>query len=214
MERGWKARESLDFELAETLLKEAKSLFAQAKDWYNVTECLNHLAYTYKMQSDQLLNQGIAATQEAESISATRKTKPASVLRAKISLLSAKGLYEEALKTAHQLLKTVDRPANKADVFQHIAMYELRTGHLTQAKKSIAKAEYLLAQGWEEEREPHRSIWKVSILLTKGLIYHNLRNPIEAKKCGKESLIIATTNNLQARAAQAEAFMKTITSSS
>jgi len=46
MEQGWRAREALDFDTAERLLNDAKALFEKSDDWFNVTECLNHLAYT------------------------------------------------------------------------------------------------------------------------------------------------------------------------
>ncbi|KKT69759.1 MAG: hypothetical protein UW65_C0013G0009 [candidate division WWE3 bacterium GW2011_GWB1_44_4] len=76
--------------------------------------------------------------------------------------------------------------------------------------KPNGRAIELMEQGWEKEREPHRSIWKVSILLTKGLIYYNLHNSTKARKCGKEALAIATTNKLQLRVTQAKAFIKVL----
>ena len=36
MEQGWKTRENLNFDEAEYLLHEAKTLFEQEKDWFNV----------------------------------------------------------------------------------------------------------------------------------------------------------------------------------
>jgi tetratricopeptide (TPR) repeat protein len=208
MELGWKAREKLEFEKAEELLTEAKNIFTMKSDWYNVTECLNHLAYTHKLKSAQELGKGMLLIEEATSISKEQTTKEQAILRAKMSLLSAKGNYENALKTAEKLATLTTKPINKADVLQHIATFQLRTGRISEALKSVQEAELLLEQGWEAESEPHRSIWKVSVLLVKGLILYNLGNITEATQIGNVALQIAKAKDLKTRINQVNEFLE------
>jgi len=208
MEKGWKAREDLDFTLAEKLLTEAKSIFEELSDWYNVTECLNHLAYNDKLKSGTILDHGILLTKEAQAVVAEKNSKDTSVLRAEISLLSAHRQYEKALVVARQLLEESEKPANKADILRHIAEFELRTGKLEKAQKSIENAEELLDEGWEDEKEPHRSIWKVSLLLTKGLISYNTGDIDSARKQGQEALDLALEKDLKTRLTQAKDFLE------
>ncbi len=210
MEQGWKAREDYNFPLAEQLINKAKDIFVKLDDWYNVTECLNHLAYNDKLKSKQILEHGVLLTNQSLEISNSKKTKNGSAIRASVSLLSAQGNYEEALKLARELYKTLEKPSNKADILQHIATFELRSGKIQEAKKSIDEAEKLLQQGWETEKEPSRSIWKVALLLTRGLIFYNMGDIGKAKAAGKEALSIAIKENLKTRISQAEAFLKTV----
>ena len=210
MEQGWKAREDFNFSLAEKLLTDAKAIFEKPDDWYNVTECLNHLAYTDKLKSKQMLEHGVSLANKSIEIAKTKQTKNGSAIRASISLLSAQGNYEEALKLARELFSALEKPANKADVLQHISTFQLRTGKVNDAKKSIDEAEKLLLEGWETEKEPSRSIWKVGLLLTRGLIFYNMGDVETAKEEGKEALNISTKEGLRTRVSQTKAFLKLI----
>jgi tetratricopeptide (TPR) repeat protein len=204
MERGWKAREDLQFDDAETLLNQAKSIFEELGDWYNVTECLNHLSYNEKLRAQHHTSAGISFVNQSMEISHTHTTKQQSVLRAQVSLLIAQGSYERALQIAKKLFESYSKPANKADVLNHVALCELRTGHLDNAKASLTLAEKLLEEGWEEVTEPHRSIWKVSLLLTKSMTLYNSSDIADAKIVAKTALDLATHNNLKTRISQAQ----------
>lgn len=208
MEEGWKAREEFDFKKAKELLKEAMEIFESHEDWYNVTECLNHLAYTQKLKAQKVLRKGLEFVDKSVKIAQKNQTKDGSVLRAQMSLLSVYGDFETALKVARKLLSTQVKPANQADVLGHIAFFELRTGNPSSALKSIEQTEKLLDESWDEEREPHRSIWKVSQLVTKGLIHFHLGDKVSAKTAGEAALEIAKREDLQTRIIQAEAFLK------
>lgn len=207
MEKGWKAREALDFETAEKCLLEAKKIFEQDEDWFSLTECLNHLAYTDKLKAKKTLDHGLSLVIESLEVAQKKETREVLILRALISLLNAQGNFEEALKYARIVLDLYEKPINKADIMQHIAALELRTGRIDKAEVSIEKANELLNEGWENEKEPHRSIWKVSILLTKGLILYNKENLPEAKKIGEEALDLATKMDLKTRITQAQIFL-------
>ena len=59
MEEGWKAREDLHFEEAEKKLTQAKKLFEEQEDFYNASECLNHLSILKKMRGMELLREAV-----------------------------------------------------------------------------------------------------------------------------------------------------------
>lgn len=213
MEQGWKDRENLEFEAAEKNLQVALDLFKNAEDWYNVTECLNHLAYTQKLKAQQELIKGIQLSKESNEISQDKGTKKGSVLRALMSIYCEAGNFEKALQVAHKLSAMTEKPANRADVWAHIAKCELRTGNAKKALETIKMAEAYLAEGWESEREPHRSIWKCSLLLNKALILFNLGEKESALDALTEALKISQDHNLKSRSAQALEIKELIESS-
>lgn len=204
MQEGSNDRENLDFEKAFTKLNLAKDLFEKEKDWYNVTECLNHLAYTHKLISQQNLIEATKLCDTAQKIATNKKTKNASILRAKISVSSAATNYEESIKTAKKLLKLYDKPANQADVLAHLADFYLRTGGKQKALITVDKALQLLEKGWKNEKDPERSIWKCKALITKSLILFNKGQLQFAKKYAEEALKLAKEHNLKSRVIQAE----------
>ncbi|MFA6982116.1 MAG: hypothetical protein WC243_03790 [Patescibacteria group bacterium] len=199
MEEGWKAREGLEFETAEKLLNEAKVIFEQEGNWFDVTETLNHLAYSEKLKAIHHNLEGMKLAKEAGELATLHSTNKVLVLRALMSLANSAGLFEQALKWGYECLTLFDKPAPRADVLSHIATFQLRTGKLDEAEVTISEAETLLDEGFEGEREPHRSIWKSKILMTKALIMYNKGNLTEGKVCIEEALKIADTQNLKTR---------------
>jgi tetratricopeptide (TPR) repeat protein len=207
MEEGWKARENLEFERAEKLLNEAMILFEEAGDWFNVTEALNHLAYTEKLRAVHHNLKGMEIAKKSKEISEKHGTKKALILRTLMSLADSAGLYEQALKWGHACLVEFPKPLPKADILSHVATFQLRTGNLFEAEKSINEAEDLMKSGWDQEFEPHRSIWKSKILVTKGLILYNKNDLDEARKYLTEALSIAERNNLKTRVPEIKEIM-------
>jgi tetratricopeptide (TPR) repeat protein len=199
MADGWKAREKLDFELAEKFLTEAKTLFEHENDWYNVTECLNHLAYNEKLKAEQQVSKALAYNKEADSVSNAHNTKKAAVLRAQMSVETSAGLYEAGLAHAQEALKLTDTAQPRADILAHLALFQLRTAHLADAEKAILEAEKLFQEAPEQVQEPHKSIWWTKLLATKALIYFNKGNANEAKAIVETALEIANKNDLKAR---------------
>lgn len=199
MEEGWKARESLEFEKAEKLLTQAKEAFEKQGDWFNVTEALNHLAYNEKLRAINHNQKGMKYAEESLDVAKRQGTKTELALRALMSLASSAGLFEQALKWAQKMLQTVTKTASRADILSHIATFQLRTGKLTEAEASVEEAEALMRQGFDDEREPHRSIWKSRLLATKGIILYNKGDLEGAKKCINEALEIATKQNIKTR---------------
>jgi len=212
MEQGWHARENLEFAKAEKLLTKAKALFEQAEDWFNVTECLNHLAYTQKLKAAQTTNAGLKFVEDALAIAKTKNTKDILIKRALVSLLDTVGEFEQALNDAQQLLENTTKPANKADILTHIAYFELRTGKLEKAHKTITAALTLIIEGWHTEKDPIRSVWKTRILLTQGLILYNKNKLTEAHASATEALQIAKAQDLKTRITQANDLIKLINS--
>ncbi len=199
MEDGWKAREDLRFDEADKLLTDAKDIFEKNNDWYNVTECLNHLAYNDKLKAQKNLNFGLEKVTDALAISKEHSTKELSIYRAQMSVLSALGNFEESLKIAKKLLSLTTKPANQADILTHIATFELRTGKLNESQESLKMAASLLQNAWKEEREPHRSIWKTSILITESLVLYNLGKLDDSRNIANEALLLSQSQNLKTR---------------
>ena len=202
MEEGWQARESLEFEKAEKLLTEAKILFEEAGDWFNVTEALNHLAYNEKLRAGQNNLKGITYAEEAKAVADKYNTKAELVFRALMSLASSAGFFEQALKWGEMCLDSVTTAAAKADILSHIAVFQLRTGKLKEAERTITKASTCMEDGFSLEREPHRSIWKSKILIAKALIFYNKGDFESVKKILVEARLVAEKQNLKARLAE------------
>jgi len=205
METGWKARENLEFKKAETLLNEAKTIFENEGDWFNVTETLNHLAYTEKLRAGNHNRKGMQYVKDAERIATEHSTKKALVLRTLMSLASSAGLFEQGLKWGDESLQYFTKPAIKADILSHIATFQLRTGMLAKAESTIDEAEELMKDTDNQVDEPHKSIWKTKILLTKALILYNKGSLNEAKVCVEKARKIAEEQNLKTRLKEIEA---------
>lgn len=207
MERGWKTREDLDFENAEKLLNEAKDIFEEEEDWFNVTECLNHLAYGEKIRVVHSASKGLELAEEALKTVEEHGTEKVLVLRALLSLSAAAANYERALRYAEEVLDLFDESAAKADILASYASFQLRTGNIEGAKKTINEALSMLGKYWEVEREPHRSIWKVGALKIKAEILYNSGDIEESKKVVEEALEIAKDKDLKTRIVQTETFL-------
>lgn len=65
---------------------------------------------------------------------------------------------------------------NKADVLSHVSIFQLRTGNSQEALDSINKALDLFDQNWDQEKDPHRKIWKAAAIANKDLILYNKRD--------------------------------------
>jgi tetratricopeptide (TPR) repeat protein len=199
MEHGWKARENLEFDQAEKLLAEAKQIFEENGDWYNVTECLNHLAYSYKLRAVHNNLQGLELAKQAEALAIKHSTKKTSVLRALLSLANSSGLFEQARMYCTEALALQGKPAPKADLMVHLALIEMRTGNLTKALQTVNEAEQLLLDNFETERDPHRSIWLTNVYGTKAVILYNQNELDQAKNYLAKALEIATDKDLKTR---------------
>ena len=208
MERGWKLREDRKFEEGEKLLHEAKEIFEEEEDWFNVTECLNHLSYSEKIKAAQSSLKGLSLAKESLKISEDHKTKRLLVLRALISLASSVGNFELAKKYTQEAMLGFDESVAKADIMSHLATFELRTGHINEAKQTADQALALLEKHWDTEKEPHRSLWKCRALLAKAIILYNMGDSTQSKEIATEALKLATDGNLKSRIQEAEAFLE------
>lgn len=97
-EQCWKVREDFRFDGAEKLLNEVEAIFEQELDFYNVTECLNHLAYNYKLQATKLAEKGFETAKESYEIAKRQNTKLGSVLRSKCHFLPHSIILNRHLK--------------------------------------------------------------------------------------------------------------------
>ncbi len=212
MEEGWKARENLEFDKAEKLLNEALELFENNEDWFNVTETLNHLVYTQKLRAVHHIKNGLELAEKSESIATQHDTKKSLILRAQLSMASAAGLFEHALKLSYECLNETSKPLAKADMLSHIATFKLRTGNILEAENTINEAEamFMVTENWEQEREPHRSTWKSRMVATKGLILYNKGSIEDAKKHFLDALEIAQQNDLKTRVIEIQELLKLV----
>jgi len=199
MEAGWKARENLEFEKAKKLLSEAKTIFENEEDWFNVTETLNHLAYTEKLEAGTHNLKGMQYAKDAEKIALEHSVKKALILRALMSLANSTGLFEQGLKWGNESLEYFTNPVVRADILSHVATFQLRTGMLVKAEGTINEAEKLMENTDNHVDEPHKSIWKTKILLTKALILYNRNSLDEAKVYVERAGEIAEEQNLKTR---------------
>ena len=208
MEQGWKAREALDFEKADELLKMAMQLFEKNEDWFNVTECLNHLAYTEKVKAVHGFEAGIKLAEKSLKISEEKGTKKVLLLRALASLSAAVGNFEVAMKYAKESVELMQKPEDKADMNVHIAFYLLRTGKPDEALELINDAILVLEKNESEVRDPHISIWLTNAMVKKGCILYDLGRLDEAKKIGEEALKIEKEKDTKTRGVETEEFLK------
>ena len=213
MERGWKAREAHDFVEAEKLLLQAKELFEQQGDWFNVTECLNHLAYSHKIQATLHADKGRQLAEDSLELAGSKGTKTVHAYRALMSLLVSQANFEEEYIYAQKCLELYNKPMNRGDVISHLALCALRRGDSQKALSLSAESLDLLNTHWEEEEEPHRSIWKISALLTRGLVLYNRGLLKESRALGKEALTMAREINNPTRILQAKNFLRLFQSS-
>ncbi|MCX6784210.1 MAG: hypothetical protein NT141_04090 [candidate division WWE3 bacterium] len=209
MEDGWKARENYEFKQSEKLLTVAKSLFEKQKDWQNVTECLNHLAYLRQMQAFDLLVQGRKFA--AESLTVARKESVDQALpnRANQTILRWLGEFEQADEFAKVLVNSINtNSAARAEARGSLALILMRTGKINEAKNEIELAFRELDEGWEKERMPHKMIWKTKLLIIASLIDYNLGNKKDAKIRAAKALALSKEHNLKMRLAEAEELLK------
>lgn len=204
MEKGWQARENHEFEKAEELLTQAKSIFEREEDWFNVTECLNHLALSYKLQSIKLADKSVQTALASLETAKTNNTKTNLIYRNLMSAYDSAGNFEMALIYCEKCLEDTSKPIIKGDLLSHKATYEMRIGKLNDAQTTIETALKLIEDGWQDEVEPHRSIWKCRSLLAKAIILFNANQIDKAKSAANEALQIAKSNNLKTRIEQAQ----------
>ena len=208
MEQGWKAREALDFEKADELLNKAMQLFEKNADWFNVTECLNHLAYNEKVKAVHTLDSGIKLAEKSLKTAEENGTKKVLLLRALASLSEAVGNFEVAIKYAKEFVELMQKPEDKADMNAHIAFYLLRTGKPEEALELMNDSILILEKNESEVQEPHISIWLTNAMIKKGCILYDLGKLDEAKKIGEEALKIVKEKDLKTRDVKTEEFLK------
>ncbi len=208
MEKGWKAREDLHFEEAEKILHEVRDLFEKDKDWFHVTEALNHLAYNEKLKAVHQNLRGLELAEESMQVAKKHKIEKMLILRALMSLANSSGNYERALKYGLEALPLFKKPADKADILSHIATFQLRTGRVRDAFRTIKKAEGIFKKAKKKTKDPHRSIWESKILLTKALIMYNRNQLKRAKKLGEKALKLAKNKDLKTRKEEVRTFLK------
>lgn len=208
MEQGWQAREAHDFDKAEKLLEQAYSIFIEQNDYFNATECLNHLGETQKIKAIVILEKAKKYVEDSFDLAKEKGSKIDLVLRAFMSVYATSGDYEAGLPYLQDLLSRTGNPANRADYLSHLATYQMRMGDVTSAKISIDEAEGLIEEGWDSEREPHRSIWKTRILMTKSLVLYNMGDFENARNYAEKAVDIAREKDLKTRITQAENLLK------
>lgn len=212
MEKGWKAREDHKFEEAEKLLKDAKKIFEKEGDWFNVTECLNHLAYNEKLQAIEKLNKGIDYVHEATEVASKHETKDVFIDRAFTSLYETAGIYEKAIEHARKTLNAYGEGCDKADMLSHISSFELRLGNLQKARETNDKAIEMFENHKSGATEPHRYIWETRLLGNTALIEFHLGNRDKAVEIAKNALEIAEKHNLKTRKSQLELLLEIVNS--
>lgn len=208
MEEGWKLREILEFNKAEESLVQAKNGFENQEDWFNVTECLNHLSYNEKLKSKHAGFSAIRFAEESYQIAKKNNTKMVFCLRALLSASMGLGNYERSKIFAEELVSMTEKSASKGDFMRHLAECQLRTGDLISAEKTIEKSLELIDKGWEEEMDPQKSIWKTAALILKAIILYNKGNLEESKRTLQDAKDIAEKMNLKTRLAEISEAMK------
>ena len=208
LEEGWKAREALDLDTARIKLQESQQVFEETGEFQLVTESLNHQAYTEKLDAGQHAVLALELAMKSEQIAVEHGVDPVLTYRAVMSTAETAGLFELALQYANKMLPLLDKPILKGDLMSHIATFEMRTGNITKASQSIEQALSLLEEGWETEREPHRTIWKLRALCTKAIIKSNMGEKDEAKNLLENAKRIAENNDLKPRLKQIETLIK------
>ncbi len=204
MEAGWRAREDHNFDAAETLLNQAKEIFEQEEDWFNFTECLNHLAYTYKLKAMQNSDRAIELAKESMEMAGEKKTKRLHALRALISAYETAGLFEPCINLAKEYIELQDNTAAKADMQSHLATFLMRTGNINGGLEMVETSLQNLERGGDSGRDPHKSIWKTRALKEQALILHNLGRTQEATEKVEQALKIAKEKDLKTRMSQLE----------
>jgi tetratricopeptide (TPR) repeat protein len=207
MEEGWKAREALEFDTAERLLNSAKSLFENESDWYNVTECLNHLSYSEKLKAIHALKSGLDFARESLKIAQSNGTKEVGVHRALFTLLMTIGNYEKALGYIEKYSSLQKRPEDLADAQTHKALCQLRMGNAPEALNTIDTALITLNKNESNVADPHISLWLVAGMLKKVIILYDLHREEESKKLALQALEIAKSKDLKTRIVEIEEFI-------
>ncbi|KKS17454.1 MAG: hypothetical protein UU77_C0002G0014 [candidate division WWE3 bacterium GW2011_GWC1_41_7] len=213
MENGWKHREELKFGEAETLLEQAKTIFMENEDWFNYTETLNHLAYLHKLKASQELQIAEKFATESYNTAREKGSKEIHALRAVISILESRGMFENAIPYTKKYIELQGGPGSKGDIESHLANFLLRTGKSEEALETVNKAIANIEAGWESEREPHRSVWKSKALTVKALILFNSGQKEEALKLVDEAWELAKEQKLITRLSQIKSVREMIVSS-
>lgn len=209
LEEGWKARENLDLPTARVKLQESQRIFEEAGEFRLVTESLNHRAYTEKLDATQHAALGLELAMESERVALEHGTEVVLIYRAIMSCAETANFHELGLQYANKMLPLLKKPVLQGDLYSHIATFEMRTGNLEQANQTIEKGLALLQEGWETEREPHRTIWLLRAHMAKALITYNGGNrdgAIDILQKAKDS--IQGREDLKARAQQIDLLLK------
>lgn len=208
MEQGWKAREDYRFPESEKLLTQAYNLFLSQGDYLNASECLNHLAYLYKTISFTNANLAKDHAQKALKLCQKHHIKDTLAFRANSSVYKYAGNFEKAEKYLLKFLEKETHPAPRADILGDLAFITMRRGNIQKAQEIINEALGELEKGWEDERMPHKMIWKTKLLMYKSLILYNLDDKVEARKLAQEAQKLAKDNNLKMRLAESQELLK------
>lgn len=208
MEQGWKAREDYRFAKSEELLTKAYDLFLSQQDYSNASECLNHLAYLYKTISFDNSIKAKNYANKALELCQKYDIKDTLAFRANASVLKYAGNFEKAEKYISKFLEKEESLASRADVLGDLAFITMRCGNTHKAKEIIDQAIKELEQGWENERMPHKMIWKTKLLMYKSLILYNSDEVKEAKILAQEAQKLAQGNNLKMRLAEAQELLE------
>lgn len=204
MEEGWKAREALEFDKAEILLNEARKEFEALNDYSNVTECLNHLAYLYKLKAYWSGKKAVEYAKRSLETAKEKNAKTILSIRAVVSTLKYTGNFEEAYPYIKSFIDSQENVAAKGDVEADFAFTTMRMGYPDEALKIINDSISHIEEGWEMERMPHKAIWMSKAYLFRGLINYNLGKKDEAKKDYNQALKYAKDADNKTRLAEAE----------
>ena len=209
MEEGWKSRENLNFEQAEKKLTKAKKLFEEQEDFYNASECLNHLSILKKMRGMELLREAVRLGLESLKLNEEKGNKTILSKRAVASSLKTLGEFEKAEKYIKAVVENMkENSTARSEMRTDLAFNLMRRGKINEAKEQIELAQKELEEGWENERFPHKVIWKTKLLNYRSLIEYNLGNIDIAKELAEEMHKLAKENDLKTRLEEAKSLLE------
>jgi len=209
LEKGWRARErAMPFWFAVSwfLLQTARLIFRVVGDDYGLSEALNHLGILSKLRARRLLRQAVSYHRRAGKVRETTAT-----WLNLAGVLIDSGLYEAAQAV---LLRAIagytDNSAARGNARSHLSLVLLRCGQLENAVQQNAQALAEIGECWEEERLPHKAIWKCSALMTKARIQLAQGDQLAAVDTAEAALALSQEYHLVERTHQTKDLLAAI----
>ena len=101
-----------------------------------------------------------------------------------------------------------ENSAARSEMLADLAFNLMRRGKINEGKEQIELAQKELEEGWNQERMPHKMIWKTKLLNYQSLIEYNLGNTDRAKELAEEMLKLAKENDLKTRSEEAKSLLE------